>query len=76
MRRPPGVDECHAVTLLLQVVSGPRTKHASTNDRDMILHLTLVGLCERRRNGSAARSDQERAARYFEYIGADQPRSG
>ena len=74
------VDQRHSVTLLLQMMRGPGAEHARADDCDMLLHCALVGLRERWRNGSAARSEEERAARYFEYcrrcrLSRAQPRS-
>src|SRR5437868_5399613 len=54
------------MALLLQVMRRPRAEHARADDGDMVLHSTLVGLRDGRRNGSAARPDEERAARHVQ----------
>src|SRR5207244_1064145 len=54
-----------AMALFEQVVRGPGAEHARADDGDMVLHAPLVGLRDGRRNGSAARPEEERAARYL-----------
>src|SRR5918993_2154073 len=74
------------MTGVLKMMRRPRSEHARANDDGPFPALTLCHCrAPSRQNGSAARSSEERAARYFELRCAcgfaaahalDQPRSG
>src|SRR5207247_9465942 len=55
-----------SVALPLHMMRGPCAEHAGADDGHMILHAAPVGLRDGWRNGSAARPNQERAARHVE----------